>query len=272
MTPQTPNSLTSAAYWDDQFWTPAAEAADLLTFDPQHPEFRDLHRFFRTCLPRDPAFRFLEVGCHPGRYLWYFRKYFDYRVAGIEYAPRACERTRQTLAHRDIPADVIQADLFTYRIDDADRYDVVASFGVVEHFVDIVPPLQAHVNLLKPGGYLVITTPNHHGVNGPLLRWLQPDVYTVHNHMDYWQLREAVRSIPGLDLVAGGYLGRFNLAPSNFCPTMQQRLTAGQYRWIERAHRWALRFNDCLPNSPWLSPYLGLIARRRPDRNPGAVS
>ncbi len=262
MTGSATNELTTPEYWDAPFWQPGEDAAALVQFDPENLEFRDVHRFWKRHLPARTDWRFLEIGCHPGRYLWYFHQEFGYQVSGIEYAPRACERTKELMRQVGVDASVTHADVFEFQPPEGRLYDVVCSMGLVEHFVDVEPILRRHVELLAPGGYLVLTIPNHRGINGPIVRWLEPEVYAVHNRMSYRQLRDGVLAQPGMRLVAGGFLGRFHLAPSNFCPNMQARSSAGAYRWIERSHRYAMRLGQWLPNTRWLSPFCGLIARK----------
>ncbi|MBI1347534.1 methyltransferase domain-containing protein [bacterium] len=257
------NRLTTPEFWDAPFWSPGEDAAQLVQFDPENLEFRDIHRFWQKYLPCRSDWRFLEIGCHPGRYLWYFHQTFGYQVSGIEYAPTSCERTRHLMAEIGLRAEIEQADVFTYTPPQGRLFDVVCSVGLIEHFVDVGPIIERHVDLLAPGGYLVVLVPNHRGINGPILRWLQPEVYAAHNRMSYRMLLDGVLSHAEMRLVAGGYLGRFHLAPSNFCPAMQTRVSKAAYRWVDRGHRYAMRFGQWLPNTRWFSPYCGLIAQKQ---------
>jgi SAM-dependent methyltransferase len=256
------NSLTTPEYWDAPFWTDDDRDLERVRFDPENLEFRDVHRWLKRHLPCRTDWRFLEVGCHPGRYLWYFHQTFGYEVSGIEYAPQACERTIRLMRQIGLAANVQHADIFDFVPPDGRGFDVVASVGLIEHFRDVGPIVRRHVELLNPGGYLVLWIPNHRGINGTVLKWVQPELCAAHNHMSYRQLRDAVLANPGMALVSGGHLGRFHLAPSNFCPNMQARLSTGAYRWVERLHRYGMRFGQWLPNTSWLSPYCGVIARK----------
>ena len=89
-----------------------------------------------------------------------------------------------------------------------------------------------------------------------------PEQYALHNQMNYGQLERAIRSQADLEIVAGGYLGRFNLAPTNFCPYAKDRYGRRTYAWIDRLHRWGMNGSRWLPNSRWWSPYLGIVARK----------
>ena len=134
---------------------------------------------FQKHLPPQPGVRFLEVGCYPGRYLWYFHKYFGYRVDGIEYLKGCASRCGDFMKERNVPANIFHADLFTFTVDDPkERWDVVAGFGFVEHFSDTREVVERHLDLLRPGGYLALEIPNHAGLNGTVMKMVDFETYT----------------------------------------------------------------------------------------------
>ncbi|QDU38528.1 bifunctional 3-demethylubiquinone-9 3-methyltransferase/ 2-octaprenyl-6-hydroxy phenol methylase [Maioricimonas rarisocia] len=257
------NALTTPDFWGDEFWKLNRDAVPELEIDPDHREFSWLHRFLQQHLPRRPDARLLELGCHPGRYLWYFHTYFGYEVEGVEYVAPAAELTHQALKAHDIEVPIHAADLFDFQPDSDELFDVVCSFGVVEHFADVEPVIRRHGELARPGGLVVIAIPNHAGVNGTVLKWIQPEVYAVHNHMSFRDLKDAIDANAELDYVAGGYLGHFSLAPSNLCPHLRQRLPWKVYALFERIYNGCVRVAHYLPNSRWFSPNAVVVARRR---------
>lgn len=52
------------------------------------------------------------------------------------------------------------------------------SYGFIEHFDDPQPIIQRHVELVKPGGTLILEVPNHRGLNRPLQ---DPELLRAHN-------------------------------------------------------------------------------------------
>ena len=261
------NALTTPEFWRDEFWklNQASEIPEI-TFDPQGLEFRELDALLKRYLPRDASRHCLEIGCHPGRYLWYFHTHFGYQVSGIEYVADACAATRAALERAGVPAVIHHADMLEFPVPAGTQYDVVVSVGLVEHFVDIGPITRRHVELLAPGGYLIVIVPNHRGLNGLILRTILPAAYARHNRMRYADLLAAVRACGNVDVLWGGYAGRFNLAPTNFCPWAAAQFRPGIYRWVERLHRWALRCARFVPDSRLWSPYAMLIGKKAAAR------
>ena len=60
------------------------------------------------------------------------------------------------------------------------QYDAVFSLGLIEHFDDVSEPVQAHVDLLVPGGLLLLGVPNYRGLNEALMRRLSPSFLALH--------------------------------------------------------------------------------------------
>jgi len=49
------------------------------------------------------------------------------------------------------------------------KFDIVASFGFIEHFTNWVEILESHISLLNNNGYLIVEVPNF---IGPFQHWL----------------------------------------------------------------------------------------------------
>lgn len=236
-----------------------------ISFNPDRPSFRDLHALFRRYLPRDSSRSFLEVGCYPGRYAWYFHEHFDYRVSGLEYVEACADLTRANLKSSGIDARVFCEDFFNYHPDHDELWDVVFSAGFVEHYdlpdglLDVV---RRHYDLVRPGGHLVLCIPNHAGLNGRLLRHISPERYEMHNRMSYEDLLGAVLRLQGVEVIAGGYFGHFGFWNTGLYSRLSESL--GTYatqaaKLILRPLEYAGRM---VPNNSNTSPNAAVIARR----------
>lgn len=96
--------------------------------------------------------RLLDVGCGPGFLLEAARER-GWHGTGVDPSPVAVARARQLGfdAHEGMLEDL---DL------GAERFDAIALLQVVEHMTDARPLLTACRRLLRPGGALLVATPN----------------------------------------------------------------------------------------------------------------
>ena len=150
------------------------------------PSTRRLARIFKHYLKSGNK-RILEVGCAPGRWLIYFHQQFGFQVFGIDYSRNGCKLTIEALKRRNIVGNIICGDVLdaSFQLKYEGYFDVVYSLGVIEHFADPLPIINAHLKLLKKGGILFITMPNFS--DRTLYRWLlrisgrEKEILMTHN-------------------------------------------------------------------------------------------
>jgi len=194
--------------------------------------------------------------------MWYFNAVFGYQVSGLEYIGWCCDKTRELLKGEGIKSDVIQGDLFTWQPESPEaRWDVVASFGLIEHFDDTATVIRKHLDLLKPGGHLVIGIPIHSGIYGRILKSIDIEEYAIHNHMNYNDMVRALDGTGEAQIVAGGYCGRIGFWNTGLYTRMRKK---GKIAYtLARAPFWALeRLGRILPNTKTLSPNALVVARK----------
>ena len=241
------NAAVGQEHWDDVY-------RDLpLGADPGEIEFKDL---FDRHLPRGGDC--FEVGCYPGRYLEYLGRRFGYVVHGIDATPFVRDRLPRHLAARGVCVGTLRHGDFM-AFSDAARYDVVCSFGFVEHFFDVEEVIGRHVDLVRPGGVLVLAAPNFRGLQYVLHRIL--DAENLSRHVTAaMSLARWARALEGrgMSLLHHGYYrtADFWIGPGRHGPltlraaALVGRLARGLDRRVRRPNR-------------WLSPYLVSISRRR---------
>jgi 2-polyprenyl-3-methyl-5-hydroxy-6-metoxy-1,4-benzoquinol methylase len=201
--------LTDEAFWDE-FWS-AIQLPALI--DEKVRWQLALARVFRRFLTADKTHEVFEVGCAPGRWLVWFNETFGYRAFGCDLSRRASETTRANLEASRVPGEIYTADITTGHELPQRRFDVVVSIGLIEHFADTESIVRRHVELLKPGGTLVLQVPNLAGrFNHWLLRSARmQSLLDVHN---LGTMRKAVfRSLAerlDLDLCYLEYVGGFD--------------------------------------------------------------
>ncbi len=221
-----------------------------------HPRRMPFHPLFAKLLPRDLSY--VEVGCAPGRTMAYFHHHFGYRVAGIDYV--AEDLCRRTLAEGGVEAYRLYAMDFLEELP-AERFDVVASFGFVEHFTDLETILARHVALVNPGGYVVVGVPNYRGAQNLLRRLLDPAALARHNlaAMEPGTIRRILAGLGAREFPYCGHYRTFGVwldredAPRWLCRAVG--LCDAGFQRLARLLRL-----DNVP-SRLLSPYVLVIAR-----------
>lgn len=199
----------------------------------------------------------LELGCFPGRYLAVFGE-LGFELNGIDLTPRTdVDLAPWLTAMGHKVGGIVRDDFFKHR--HGRTYDVVCSFGVIEHFANWPEFLALQASLVAPGGTIVISAPNFRGgLQHALHRWF--DRRNLDRHCldamrpDAWAAQLAAE---GWSIVEQGGLGRFDF-------------------WVETARRGlggraALAVAESLrkpaacilpSDTLWCCPYLRFIARR----------
>ena len=114
--------------------------------------------------------RLLDVGCFTGNFLWAARE-AGWEVQGTEISEEAINYARNKRG----------LDVYKHNFIDglgpfeADTYDVITLFDVIEHVSNPVANLEVLLKLLRPGGLLLLDTPNF---NSPL-RWVLEKKWSI---------------------------------------------------------------------------------------------
>lgn len=129
-----------------------------------------------------PFHRFLEVGCGTGYVLEGIRKiYPSAKLFGAEYFEEGL-----VFARKRIPtATFRQLDATT--MNDAECYDVIGAFDVIEHIEQDETVLGNLARAIIPGGALIITVPQH--------RWLWSAVDEQACHVRRYTRKELVNKV-----------------------------------------------------------------------------
>ncbi|GAB4124721.1 MAG: hypothetical protein Fur0040_06720 [Sideroxydans sp.] len=127
--------------------------------------------FLRAAVPG----RLLDVGCGGGRFMRRMHK-LGWQVEGNDFDPQAAARVQ-----RDYGLPVHIGDLAACNLP-AGHYDAITLSQAIEHVYDPAATLREIHRLLKPGGLLVLTTPN-------------PESRCAHTWGVHWRGWEAPRHV-----------------------------------------------------------------------------
>lgn len=171
--PDTDGRRTSVAHWDRLWKSPVSARLP----SPLHVTNRNIQRLLRPSIR--PGSRVLEIGCSPGKTLaWAASR--GAQVSGLDISSEGVARCRQLFEALSLKGEFRCEDLLgtTYCPGD---FDVVYSLGLIEHFDDPRPIVEAHVSLARPGGTVIMAIPNFGGFQGRLMKHLAPDAAALHN-------------------------------------------------------------------------------------------
>ena len=126
------------------------------------PRYQESVRASTLWLERMENGKLLDVGCGDGTFLNRMRD-LGWTVQGIDPDLRAVEQARSRFA-----LDVVAAPFEEHRFP-GDSFDAVVASHVIEHVHDPLSMLRECRRILKPGGKLVVLTPNYLGLQH---RWL----------------------------------------------------------------------------------------------------
>jgi 2-polyprenyl-3-methyl-5-hydroxy-6-metoxy-1,4-benzoquinol methylase len=140
-----------------RFWRPERVAGDesfYLELSQAWPEYYHPSRWeyelaSNHCRPSD---RLLEIGCGDCHFLRLIEPRVS-EVVGLELNRAAVER-------KSVASPVLVQTIEEFAPSAAETFDVVSSFQVLEHMVDPGSFLKSALACLKPGGLLLLSTPN----------------------------------------------------------------------------------------------------------------
>jgi SAM-dependent methyltransferase len=116
---------------------------------------------------RGRALRVLDYGCGTGEYLTLPLARLGHAVLGVDQHTPTVEDARRRHA---LPNLRFRAAVLATLVAEEERFDLVVASEVLEHLDDPGAGLSQLRRLLRPGGQLVITTPNGYGAYELLCR------------------------------------------------------------------------------------------------------
>ena len=203
----------------------------------------------------------LEIGCARSVWLPYFSKEFGFNVTGIDYSEIGCQQAMQVLSKAEVEGEIVCADFFSPPGSMLKAFDVVVSFGVLEHFKDTTTCVAAFSKFLKPGGLLITSIPNMLGFNGLLQKIINRPIFDIHVPLNIDTLMR-VHQINGLRIISCNYFLFANLGVVNienlketlFYKVVRLRSWVNEVVWIFE------RVVPALKPNRWSSPYINCVA------------
>lgn len=240
--------LTTKEYWQSN--------RESVTFKRQEPG-HGIDVFIQKHIPSTTTWSAIEIGSFPGPHLATFGD-LGYELNGIDFSPDNAFGLPQWLKHEGFNVcDFWVSDFFDFKC--VRQFDVVSSFGFIEHFLNYEEVITRHAALVNKGGYLLITTPNFRGsVQYFLHKHFDKENLAVHNvesmQPDKWaeQLKQT-----GFEILYKGHFGEFWFwRGTEKLPFFKRKLIWLIQRIVPRIRK--LIKSD----SASISAYCGIVARK----------
>lgn len=121
----------------------------------------------RGWLPRDKSARIVDLACGGGKLLHFFVEQGYPHVEGVDISPD------QVALSRQVTTNVAEGNVIEFLETNPGKFDLITGFDIVEHFYkdEALRFLDAAYGALKPGGRLILQTPNAEGPWGAQHRY-----------------------------------------------------------------------------------------------------
>jgi 2-polyprenyl-3-methyl-5-hydroxy-6-metoxy-1,4-benzoquinol methylase len=177
--PRLAEPIMRRTYMDDGYFE--GGEGGYSSYQAQEPTLRPTFRRFLGELRRRgmTGGRLLEVGCAYGFFLDEARGFFTHRT-GTDYSPAALEKAHGRADRLLLggAGEVAAGELF----------DCIACIHVIEHIYDPAGFLRALAGHLRPGGWIVLATPDMGSLWRPLMRHRWP-FFKIPEHVTFFDRR-----------------------------------------------------------------------------------
>lgn len=160
------------------------EKLDSLLINTADPALKRRARRLIEELDPCPSERILDAGCGDGFYLHLLSNLGEFELVGLDNDSRALASAKRNL--KGAKLKLVEGDILKTPFK-SNHFDKIVSSEVLEHLEDDLSALKELKRVLRPGGVLVITVPNHHY---PFLwdpvNWVLEKVFHTHIKDGFW--------------------------------------------------------------------------------------
>lgn len=175
--------LSTVEYWDSVLNTVKLPRVN----SPKHHYIT--MNFLDKVLGSENKTTFMEIGAGSSGWLPYFARKYGYKVSGLDYSEVGCKIAIKNFELLNIDYDeMICEDIFKWN--SKKKYDIIFSYGVVEHFEHPEKIIRICHEHLNTNGIIITLVPNLAGLMGKWTKRFLPDIYAIHKVIVKDELRQ----------------------------------------------------------------------------------
>lgn len=118
-----------------------------------------------------------EIGCGGGKLIKKIADNFNYDPFGIEYSKEGVRQAKENGVNA-ILGDAFDEEFINKH---KEEFDVVISYGFIEHIIPTQKAIKPHLDILKKGGILILQIPRLKKFNYLKAKIFRPDLLPLHN-------------------------------------------------------------------------------------------
>jgi SAM-dependent methyltransferase len=197
----------------------------------------------------------IEIGAYPCRYLGIFGE-LGYELNGIDTTEKIeSDELKNWMVKNNWNFNILEKINFL-KFDTKYTFNIVCSFGFIEHFKNWPEIIIKHTKLLKIGGYLIIETPNFAGFFQRVFHILVDyENYKRHVIGSMNPKKWAAVLEKDYEIIYAGYFGKFSFWYENSKLNIIQKAIIKCFSIMGRILK-------KMPYCRLYSPYCGLIAKK----------
>ncbi len=250
------NELTSKDFWSNSW----KKVSLPVQYSYREYAYQTIDKTISAYLKKDYK-TFLEIGGCPGRWADYFFHKFNLVSDSMDYDENNIKITKQNYKLLKIKGRAFLGDITKKNKKNYQKYDVVLSDGLLEHFINSQDVFDNHLTYLRRGGLLIMGVPN---IKKSWLynHFAKKDqiAYNGYRHISRKELyHHAQRN--NLKILFCNYIGVFNIGVvhSYKLSFITQKIFVG----VNLLANFLLKMFKIKKETKIFSPYIYIIARKQ---------
>jgi len=123
--------------------------------------------FLKSWLPKKKGSAILDVACGGGKLLYFFKSRGYTNLNGVDIS------AEQVALSKQVTKNISEANAINYLEEHQSSFDLITGLDIIEHFQksEVLKFLEAAYGALKPGGRIILQTPNAESPWGMTVRY-----------------------------------------------------------------------------------------------------